>query len=102
MSAQIAKDEIALMMPDRLAHYFQTEPEYQVSTAPQAPKLLARLGGMLRRIADIPRRGAVLDELNALSDHELADIGLSRTDLPFVFDERFAAERNADRRAARA
>ena len=41
----------------------------------------------------MPRRRAVLDELSMLSDHELADIGLSRVDLGRVFDPSFAAER---------
>jgi len=39
----------------------------------------------------------VLDELGMLSDHELADIGLSRVDLPRVFDPAFAADREAQR-----
>jgi len=35
----------------------------------------------------------VLDELSALSDHELADIGLSRTGISRVFDPAFAYNR---------
>jgi uncharacterized protein YjiS (DUF1127 family) len=102
MTAHVVKDEIAIMNPGRLAHYFQDEPGYIGQTAPKSPSILARISGVLRRLADIPRRQAVMEELGALSDHELADIGLSRSDLPFVFDGRFVAERNAERRAARA
>jgi uncharacterized protein YjiS (DUF1127 family) len=38
------------------------------------------------------RRQAVLQELGMLSERELADIGLSRADLPRVFDPAFAAD----------
>ncbi len=37
-------------------------------------------------------RSAVFNELNALSDRELADVGLGRGDIPRVFDPSFAAE----------
>ena len=39
------------------------------------------------------RRRAVLDELSALSDRELADIGLNRNELSRVFDPQFAKQR---------
>ncbi|MBV9782634.1 MAG: DUF1127 domain-containing protein [Acidisphaera sp.] len=39
-------------------------------------------------IRDWPRRRAVLNELNMLSDRELADIGLSRAQVPYVFERR--------------
>lgn len=39
------------------------------------------------------RRQAVLQEMAMLSDRELADIGLTRADLPRVFDPTFAAAR---------
>ena len=45
-------------------------------------------------VADLPRRRAVLEELGRLSDHELADIGLTRADLPRVFDPAFVRSRN--------
>jgi uncharacterized protein YjiS (DUF1127 family) len=38
------------------------------------------------------RRQAVLQEMSMLTDRELADIGLSRADLPRVFDPAFAME----------
>ena len=50
--------------------------------------------GWLQRAAqwliDLPRRRAVINELDALSDHELADIGLDRGDVARVFDRGFA------------
>jgi uncharacterized protein YjiS (DUF1127 family) len=50
-------------------------------------------------VADLPRRRAVLEELGRLSDHELADIGLTRADLPRVFDPAFVHSRNFARKA---
>jgi uncharacterized protein YjiS (DUF1127 family) len=41
----------------------------------------------------MPRRRAVINELDALSDHELADIGLARVDVPRVFDRDFVSSR---------
>ena len=46
----------------------------------------------MRWLAEMPRRRAVLDELGRLSDHELADIGLTRGDLPRVFDPSFTVQ----------
>jgi uncharacterized protein YjiS (DUF1127 family) len=51
----------------------------------------------LRSIASFiityPERRAVFEHLNALSDRELADIGLTRGDLARVFDTDFAKAR---------
>ena len=41
---------------------------------------------IFRAIAEFPSRRRVMDELSSLSDRELADIGLSRADIPRVFD----------------
>ncbi|HEY0419688.1 MAG TPA: DUF1127 domain-containing protein [Acetobacteraceae bacterium] len=86
-------------MPNTLPHYFRDEPEYM--PAPQAPGLFARLGGALRWLIELPRRRAVMDELGALSEHELADIGLSRADVTRVFDPEFAVRRNRERMIGR-
>jgi uncharacterized protein YjiS (DUF1127 family) len=99
MSAHVAKDEIALMMPERLAHYFQDETDYSQVTETKSGGLLAAIGAVVRWFAEMPRRHAVIDELSSLSDHELSDIGLHRADLSQVFDSRFVAERNAERDA---
>ncbi len=55
--------------------------------------------GIGRRIADalaylvaLPRRRAVLDELSSLSDRELADIGVARSELKRVFDPAFGRD----------
>jgi len=64
------------------------------------PGLTARLRAALHFILELPYRRAVYRELEALSDHELADIALSRCDIRRVFDPRFLAERSAAARAA--
>jgi len=43
------------------------------------------------------RRQAVLQEMAMLSERELADIGLSRADLPRVFDPAFVMEHGLGR-----
>ncbi len=88
MNARVAKEEIALLMPTTLASYAGSD-----LAAPEAaaPNLVLRA---LHWLADLPRRRAVLAELSALSDHELSDIGLSRSELSRVFDPEFAATRS--------
>jgi uncharacterized protein YjiS (DUF1127 family) len=56
--------------------------------------------GIGRKIADalaylvaMPRRRAVIDELSRLTDRELADIGVARSELKHVFDPAFHRER---------
>ena len=94
MNAYTSKDEIALQRSDSLTHYFKDDPDYMPQPEPEASHFFARLGKFMHWLAEFPKRQAVMDELASLSDHELSDIGLTRSDLPRVFDEDFAAERN--------
>jgi uncharacterized protein YjiS (DUF1127 family) len=91
MMAHVAKDGMTFLMP---------------GAARTGAVAQRRRGGVVRKIAgavqwliEMPRRRAVLETLSSLSDHELADIGLTRADLPRVFDPAFAASRSAARRA---
>jgi uncharacterized protein YjiS (DUF1127 family) len=60
-------------------------------------------GKLLRAVAEYPRRRRVFDELAMLSDRELMDIGLTRGDIPSIFEERFEDRLEARRpRAAMA
>jgi uncharacterized protein YjiS (DUF1127 family) len=97
MHTRVAKEELAILLPNTMSHYFQDEPAYTAEPQVSRPGLLAHLRAALRWIAEMPKRRAVMDELSMLSDHELADIGLSRSDLPYVFDPAFAADRAAQR-----
>jgi uncharacterized protein YjiS (DUF1127 family) len=54
--------------------------------------LAHRFGNTLAKIAAWFRRGTVMAELNSMNDRELADIGLSRSNVTQVFDNQFARE----------
>ena len=99
MSNRIAKEEMALMIPSSIGHYFKDDPADMPVVASTRPGLFARIAKVVAYIAAMPRRRAVLNELYSLSAHELADIGLTRAELPMVFDAEFAAARQ-DRKGA--
>ena len=84
--AHVSKEEIALLIPNTLSHYFKDEVDYMPKVEEEGVHLFARIGAAFRWIAELPRRRAVMDELASLSEHELADIGLTRSDLPHVFE----------------
>jgi uncharacterized protein YjiS (DUF1127 family) len=50
------------------------------------------VASLFGKLAEWHRRRAVMYELAMLTDRELSDIGLSRYDLPHVFDPAFVAE----------
>ena len=100
MNAYSAKQDMAMLPPAALSHYFKDEALYMPAPEPAASGLFARIAGFFRNLADLPRHHAVLFELGSLSDHELSDIGLVRTDLSRVFDREFTASRNGERGAA--
>jgi uncharacterized protein YjiS (DUF1127 family) len=92
MSAHFAKDQVSFAptttMSARTADVF----------APAQEGVFARtLRGVGTWFTEALRRRAVTSELAMLSDHELADIGLSRADIPRVFDRAFVATRSAPR-----
>lgn len=49
-------------------------------------------GRIVSAFAEWRQRQAVLQEMQTMSDRELSDIGLSRSDLAHVFDPKFAAD----------
>jgi uncharacterized protein YjiS (DUF1127 family) len=60
----------------------------------------APLGGLMRRVShlleswrEVRTRAVAMDELSHLSDNELADIGLSRSDIPNIFRPGFRSGR---------
>jgi len=99
MTATIAKDGLTFvtlaslasggLIADRTADSFRGEP----ASLP----LAARLQAAAKWLLQMPRRAAVINELSGLSDHELADIGLSRNELSRVFDGQFNADRACQR-----
>ena len=94
MTTHVSKEQLGLMMPGTMDHYFQNEPEYLASPR---PGLLVR--AVVRIAAWIARR-AEIEEVSSLSDAQLADIGISRSEAPLVFDRGFATRREQDRSIA--
>jgi uncharacterized protein YjiS (DUF1127 family) len=97
MSAHVSNQDFGLLTGGRLPHYFKDEAEQVVARVPARRGLFARMAAAVAWLIEMPRRRAVLEELATLTDHELADIGLSRVDLNRVFDPAFAAERQRAR-----
>ncbi len=95
MNARMPKEEMALMMPASLSGAAWTPSYADTQNAPVS--LLQRVGNAAKWLMELPRRRMLLDELRTLTDHELADIGLSRAELGRVFDPAFVAQRDADR-----
>lgn len=90
MTARFARDEMSFVIPTTLSY---ASSERDTRTAASSSGFAARFAAIVRWLADMPRRQAVIEELSALSDHELSDIGLTRGDLSRVFDRQFTAER---------
>jgi uncharacterized protein YjiS (DUF1127 family) len=89
MSVHFARDGINFSMPGL------SRPEAGVSG--HRSGLAAWFAGAMQWLAERPRRRAVIDQLSVMSDHELADIGLTRHDVTRVFDPVFAARRGSAR-----
>lgn len=58
----------------------------------EAPKkTIACFRRILAGIREWQRRRAIMQEISMMTDRQLSDIGLSRSDLAYVFDATFAA-----------
>jgi len=90
MNAPLTKEQMSLLMSDSLTY---REPAVEGAPSPAATGLFARLRAAVAHLASLPQRRAVVDELSLLTDRELADIGLNRSELGRVFDPRFAQSR---------
>ena len=97
MSSHIDRDELAFLMPGRLAYYFRDDPEYMPSSETAARGLFSLIADAVKWVIEIPHRRAVLDELASLTDRELADIGLNRMELGDVFGRGVTTVRNSER-----
>ncbi|MFQ3622212.1 MAG: DUF1127 domain-containing protein [Acetobacteraceae bacterium] len=101
MDARITKEETALLLnltPSRRAMEIEEIRLAAIRARDEAigRAIRAAIVGLWRIVRDVarfvatyPRRRALFDQLNAMSDRELADIGLTRADLARVFDEDF-------------
>ena len=93
MSAPFTKDQFAFS----LGNMSYIGANYEDAPAHPAQEVRQPSGGWIvrgvRAVREWFRRQAVLHEMEMMTDRELADIGLSRGDLPRVFDPAFAADR---------
>lgn len=100
MNAPLAKEQMALLMSDSLTMRDAYAPGTDGTVAEQRPSGFRRVAALCRTamaaLIEMPRRRAVLDELSVLTDRELADIGLNRSELSRVFDPAFAKGRRRD------
>jgi uncharacterized protein YjiS (DUF1127 family) len=78
MSAHFAKDQVSFVTPAELSPR-----AFAPSTS---GGFTSALRGAAAWLAGAFQRRAVINELSMLSDHELADIGLTRADIGRVFD----------------
>lgn len=105
MDARITKEETALLLSLDLSRRAQQVEEIRLAAIRARDEAVGRairdavagffrsLRGIATFILTYPRRRAEFEQLNALSDRELADIGLTRGDLVHVFDEDFVRAR---------
>ncbi len=91
MTAHVSKEQLGLMLPGTMSHYDQNEPEYLEAPRP------GMLANLFLAVSGWVSRRSEMEEVSSLSDAQLADIGISRSEIPLVYDNAFAAQRNQDR-----
>ena len=103
MNINLAKDNTSFLMPHSMMYVGADRgaPDIQSRALPESERggkfdgLSSKLGSVLNWVIDLPARRAAISEMMAMSDRELADIGLSRADIYAVVRRDFAARRNA-------
>ncbi len=97
MNASMNKNTFAFKLPEMLSYHSTWEDaDYEPALPRHQPSLLGRLtAAPVRWLSHYAERRRVMNELQQMSDRELADLGISRYDIPRVFDPRFAAEHAA-------
>jgi uncharacterized protein YjiS (DUF1127 family) len=92
MSAHIAKDQLSFSLGDLtyIDASFDDDALVPRRSVPGHP-VATWFARQFARFAAWQRRHAVIQEMAMMTDRELSDIGLSRSDLARVFDPDFAA-----------
>jgi uncharacterized protein YjiS (DUF1127 family) len=105
MDARITKEETALLLNRHPSRHAQRVEEIRLAAIRARDEAIGRairdavvgffrlLGSIGHFITTYPERRALFDQLTAMSDRELADIGLTRGDLARVFDADFSIAR---------
>jgi uncharacterized protein YjiS (DUF1127 family) len=102
MSAPLSKSDLVFKLATSQSYIDQSyDPAPRAAAQPAPRGLLRQIGDGLALLAQGIRnwtdRQATLSEMGMMSDRELADIGLSRADVPRVFDADFAADHTRGR-----
>jgi uncharacterized protein YjiS (DUF1127 family) len=97
MSAPIAKSEFVFKLASSQSYigpdYDPTPlPAPRASGRPAGGRIAAALALLVTAVRNWFEKHATLAEMQRMSDRELADIGLTRGDLPRIFDAAFAAD----------
>ncbi len=99
MNAPLNKEQIALLMSDSLTYRSAVVEGTDGTVADAQPSVLQKafrtISNAIASLRTVSQRRAVLNELATLSDRELSDIGLSRSEVGRVFDPKFAEARRS-------
>lgn len=103
MNVRLAKDDFAFNLPGSINYSpvprdgFETAERARARSAAQKAGLLGRARAWL---AQSQRRRRAMNELQMLTDRELSDIGISRSEIPMIFEPGFIAQYDSRRRHA--
>ncbi len=97
MNASMNKNTFAFKLPEMLSyHSTWDDADYEPALPRRRPSWVVRLAAApVRWASAYAERRRVMNELMQMSDRDLADLGISRHDIPRVFDPKFAAEHAA-------
>ena len=97
MSAPITKDQFTFSLGN-LSYIDSSYEELPAPVVkPETRGIGAWIGRLLHRLGEWQRRRTVMQEMAMMTDRELSDIGLSRSDINRVLDPGFAADHNRGR-----
>jgi uncharacterized protein YjiS (DUF1127 family) len=94
MSAPIANDHFDFSLGN-LSYINSAYDEPYAPAKPLDPRISVWVARLVSMFREWWHRRAVIQELSLMTDRELSDIGLSRSDLARVFDPAFAAARDS-------
>jgi uncharacterized protein YjiS (DUF1127 family) len=96
MSAPVANDHFDFSLGN-LSYINSAYDEPYVSAKPLDRRISVWVARLVSMFREWRHRRAVMQEMSLMTDRELSDIGLSRSDLARVFDPAFAAARDRGR-----
>ena len=95
MNAPVAKDQLDFSLGNvsYIGPAYEEETAYERNAAPSVKtaghSVVGLLSGFIARLAEWQRSRVIMEEMAMMSDRDLSDIGLTRADLPRVFDAAF-------------